>query len=434
MTDTPIPFHRVAAQFFNRPLLLAPDAAQTIADFLAGRMRAGGGRGGNERSAESAEIFQPTRTEAGGAEVHSPRVSRFYGSTPLGADGRPLPFRRTAEGVAIVTVIGELVNRGAWVGASSGLVSYEAIRFQLNAAAADRQTRSIILDLETPGGEAIGAFEAAAAVRAAAAAKPVIAVVDGVAASAGYALASGAGRIVSIPSGMVGSIGVLWVHWDMSAALEDAGIKPTIITAGAQKAAGNPLEPLSPDVRKDMQAQVDHFQKLFLECVAKGRGGRLTADAARKTEARIFSGAEAVRIGLADATGTFEEVLAELTGGAAAQRRAADRVVSAAPAAPPAAQRSIADFVRADVGAPPRPMGIVEFARVEAAVAPSASSSAPPPRPTNLVEMARAEAAAAALPTGTAAPPPRPKTLIELARAEAGQTAGPRAVEHLDLR
>lgn len=311
MTD--IPFHRIAAAFYNRPLLLAPDAGANIAGFLAGRMRAGGGGGSREMAGETIEVFRARENPDGTMEAHSPRVSRFHGSTPIGADGRPLPFRRTENGVAIISIIGELVNRGAYIGASSGLVSYEGIRHQLRAAGADPLTRAVILDLESPGGEAVGAFEVAATVRELAAIKPVVALVDGLAASGGYAIASGATRIITIPTGQVGSIGVLWVHYDLSAALEDDGVKPTLLFAGAHKVDGNPFEPLPDDVRKSRQASIDAFYQQFVETVAAGRGRRLSVEAARGTQARVYTGTEAVRVGLADAVGSFEDVLSELS-------------------------------------------------------------------------------------------------------------------------
>ncbi|WP_292376506.1 S49 family peptidase, partial [Mesorhizobium sp.] len=73
------------------------------------------------------------------------------------------------------------------------------------------------------------------------------------------------------------------------------------------------FEPLSDAVREDLQAEVDAFYGAFLGTVAKGRGTRLTAAAARKTEARTFIGKAAVDAGIADRVGSFESVLAELS-------------------------------------------------------------------------------------------------------------------------
>jgi signal peptide peptidase SppA len=285
----------LADRVLNRPLLITPDKAAVILSVLAGRL------GVLDVEASRFVGDDTARDETG-------TVLRDDDGYP-----RQLPYRRTASGVGIVTVTGSLVNRGAWVGARSGLTSYEGVRHQIQSAAADPQVRSIILDLHSPGGEAVGAFETAAVVREAARSKPVTAVVNGMAASAAYAIASGAAEIVATESGVVGSIGVVLLHADYSRALEAEGIAPTLIFAGAHKVDGNPFEPLSAAVRSDLQAEVDAIYGQFLRTVASGRGGRLTADAARATEARTFIGADAVAAGLADRVGSFEDVLADLS-------------------------------------------------------------------------------------------------------------------------
>lgn len=287
-------FH-LADRVLNRPLLITPDKAQVILSVLANRIG-----------------------------VNTPDASRFIGDdVDYDENGRPkrdadgyaqrLPYRVTPEGVGIITVTGSLVNRGAWIGASSGLTSYEGIRHQLASLAASTAVRSVILDLHSPGGEAIGAFETAQAVRDLAAQKRVVAVVNGMAASAMYGIASGATEIVTTETGVSGSIGVVMLHADYSRHLANEGVTPTLIFAGAHKVDANPFEPLGDAVRADLQQEVESFYVAFLETVAKGRGQRLTADAARATEARTFIGARAVEVGLADRVGTFESVLADLS-------------------------------------------------------------------------------------------------------------------------
>lgn len=313
--DDLLPYHRIARQFYNRPLLLAPSAAETISTFLTSRFNAGPrGRAGNDDGGETRQYFEAQRNPDGSYTGSAPRASRFYGDYPVDPDsgGRPKPYRRTASGTAIVTLVGEFVNRGAWVGASSGLVSYEALKYQLLQAMADPRATSIVLDMESPGGEATGAFEAAALVRAARQAKPVVAVVNGMAASAGYAIVSGATRIITTPTGLSGSIGVVWLHLDYSKWLAAEGIRPTFIFAGDHKVDGNPFEPLPDSVRKECQREIDQFYSLFVDTVAAGRL-HLSKDAVRGTQARCFIGRDAVAAGLADDVGTFEEVLAELS-------------------------------------------------------------------------------------------------------------------------
>ena len=298
----------IADQLLNRPLLVTPDKAQVIMAVLAGRIG-----------------------------VEGADASRFEGS-PIVADGggkmgvRPY---NVAGGVAVITITGSLVNRGAWVGANSGLTSYEGIQHQLKTAAADPAVKAIILDLHTTGGQATGAFETAAMVRQVAATKPVVALVAGMAASAGYAIASGATEIVTTETGISGSIGVVFLHADFSKQLAKDGVTPTLIIAGAHKADGNPFEPLSKEVRAGFQEEVDGLYSLFLATVARGRGARFDAAAARSTEARVFMGEKAVAVGLADRMGTFESVLAELQAGR--NLRAATSRASVAPVAGPAA-------------------------------------------------------------------------------------------------
>jgi signal peptide peptidase SppA len=273
----------IADRVLNRPLLLAPEKAQVILAVLAGRL-----------------------------DINSPDASRFEGSPYVADGGRARPYN-VKGGVAIITIVGSLVNRGSWVGANSGLVSYEGIAHQLKTAASDPAVHSVILDLHTPGGEAVGAFEVAAQVRALAGKKRTVAMVNGMAASAGYAIASGASEIVTTETGVSGSIGVVLLHADFSRELDKQGITPTLIHAGAHKVDGNPFEPLTSDVRGSLQAEVNSFYDAFLKAVAKGRGARLTAAAARKTEARTFIGQAAVDAGIADRVSAFESVLGELS-------------------------------------------------------------------------------------------------------------------------
>ncbi|BEV44691.1 S49 family peptidase [Afipia carboxidovorans] len=285
----------IADLVLNRPLLVTPDKAEVILSVLAGRIG-----------------------------VNVPEASRFVGDdTQYDENGRPVlgdwgekkrkPYSVTKEGVGIITITGSLVNRGAWIGAKSGLTSYEGIQHQLKSARDDAAVKSIILDIHSPGGEAVGAFETAAIVREVASKKKVVAVVNGMAASAAYAIPSGATEIVTTETGVSGSIGVVLLHADFSRKLDHDGITPTLIHAGAHKVDGNSLEPLTDAVKSDLQAEVDAFYETFLATVAKGRGGRLSVAAARKTEARTFIGKAAVDAGLADRVGSFESVLAELS-------------------------------------------------------------------------------------------------------------------------
>ena len=328
MTRSAAKLEHVAAKILGRPLLILPQKLDVIAGVLAGRL-------GLDIDLEAPELGLEI------ADRPEPLASRFVGTRAKTDDGTGLPFLRTENGVGIVTITGSLVNRGAWIGASSGLTSYEGIAAQLRAAAGDKKTTSIVIDENTGGGEATGAFELASLVREVNAVKPVTAFVNGIAASAGYLIASGAGRIVSIPSGITGSIGVVMMHADYSRALDRAGITPTFIHAGARKVDGNAYAPLDADTKVRLQAEVDTMREDFVQAVGKGRGTRMTADAARATEAAIFTGREAKAIGLVDDLATFDALYDDMNRSAARSGRT------------PASRRSSAmtDFTQADLDA-----------------------------------------------------------------------------------
>lgn len=283
--------YRIAERVFNTPLLITPDKAQVILNVLGNRI------GVLNPESNRHEAPRRAKKDAEGNIVRD--VNGFSVPEAYRVVGRS----------AIITIDGTLVNRGAWLEAESGLVSYEGIQHQLMEAARADDIHSIVLDMNTPGGEAFGAFETADLVRKVNKSKPVIALANGVIASAGYAIASGAREIVTIRTGWVGSIGVIVLHVDYSENLANEGIKPTLIFAGDHKVDGNPYEPLPESVRANMQALVDEHYGYFLETVSEGRGKRLTIEAARKTQAQMFTAKSAIQSGLADRIGTFDEII-----------------------------------------------------------------------------------------------------------------------------
>lgn len=302
-----IPFHNVTKLTFNTPLLVTPEVGETIGAYVLSRVD----RKAERETGDQVE-FEPVERADGSKEMIAPRASQFVGRYAIDAEGRPLPYRVSDDGsVAIIHVVGELVNRGSWIGASSGLVSYEGIKHQVMTAGKDPNIRAIVFDLSSPGGEASGAFALAAAIRKVSAQKMTIAVVNAMACSGGYVIASACKRIVIAEDGYAGAIGVLWMHIDLSEYLAKSGIKPTYIFAGAHKVDGNPYEELRPEVKARIQRRIDRLYGMFVDCVAAGRAN-LTPEAIRATEAQVYIGADAVAAGLADEVGTFEGVIEQL--------------------------------------------------------------------------------------------------------------------------
>ncbi len=217
----------------------------------------------------------------------------------------------TAAGVAVIPVFGTLVRRTVGMEAQSGFTSYATISQQLDTALADPSVKAILLDIDSPGGEAGGVFDLADQIYAARKVKPIWAVADEDAFSAAYAIAAAASKIYIPRTGGAGSIGVIAVHLDQSRAEADAGLQYTAIYAGDRKNDLSPHEPLSDPARAALQTEVDRVYQLFVTTVARMRG--LDADAVSATEAGLFFGPDAVTAGLADQQGTASDALDALT-------------------------------------------------------------------------------------------------------------------------
>ena len=218
----------------------------------------------------------------------------------------------TADGIAIVPVMGTLVARTSYLGAASGLSSYAEIGEQIEAAATDPSIRAILLDVDSSGGEVGGLFDLVDQIQSirAQCGKPIWAVADEAALSAAYAIACTADRLYVTQTGEVGSIGVVAAHRDESGADTQAGLAWTFIHAGACKVDGNPHQPLSDTARVALQTDVDGIYGRFVDLVAKCR--KKTPDAIRATEASVYRGDQAVAAGLADRVGTLRQALTDL--------------------------------------------------------------------------------------------------------------------------
>lgn len=232
---------------------------------------------------------------------------------PAVQEALPIPAPRSsvgaAPGIAVIPVYGTLVRRSLGLDAASGLTSYGQVAAMLDAALADASVTGILLDIDSPGGEAGGVFELAQRVRAASAVKPVWAVASDSAFSAAYAIACAASRIYVSQTGGVGSIGVIAMHVDQTARDAQDGYRYTAVTAGAHKNDFSPHEPLDPDAYALLQAEVDRLYGLFVDHVATMRG--LDATAVRATEAGLYFGPNAISVGLADRLGTTESALVD---------------------------------------------------------------------------------------------------------------------------
>lgn len=235
----------------------------------------------------------------------------------LRAGGLPMPWSPNSQtrlviprGVAVIPIYGTLVKRTLGLEAQSGLTSYLSISTQLSEALADPEIKGVLLDIDSPGGEASGVFDLADQIAAARLQKPIFAVANDMAFSAAYAIAAAADKVFVTRTGGVGSIGVIALHVDQSAKDAQDGCRYTAVFAGAHKNDLTPHAPMSDAGFSALTAEVNRIYDLFVNSIANNR--KLNSSAIQKTEAGLYFANDAIQAGLADVVGNFEDALLAL--------------------------------------------------------------------------------------------------------------------------
>ena len=228
------------------------------------------------------------------------------------------------DGVAVLPVSGVLAKKMNMFTQISGGTSMEIAARDLKSAAVDTSVKSILLLIDSPGGTVDGTQAMAAAVRQAAAQKPVVALADGVMASAAYWIGSAAHEVIaSSDTTQVGSIGVVAAHRDVSGSEAKEGIKTTEITAGKYKRIASSYAPLTDEGRAEIQGQVDALYSIFVDAVAENRGVDAEKVLSDMADGRVFLARDAMRAGLVDRIAGLDETLARMQSGEWPQKRQA---------------------------------------------------------------------------------------------------------------
>jgi signal peptide peptidase SppA len=230
-----------------------------------------------------------------------------------------------AGSIAILPVYGVLAPRMNLFSEMSGGTTFERLTGKVRAAVGEKSVKTIVLDIDSSGGSVAGATEFAHELLRARTKKPIVAQIQFTGASAAYWLASCCTEIVAAPSARVGSIGVYTSHDDISAALEQLGVKRTYLSAGEGKVDGHEAEALSAAAAERITAAIDEAYGQFVADVVKGRGAGMTADRVKKDwKAHVYGSAEALSLGMIDQIATLDETLTRvLTAGDADDQRAA---------------------------------------------------------------------------------------------------------------
>ncbi|MBJ7550750.1 S49 family peptidase [Marinomonas ostreistagni] len=318
----------IASRALDKPLLLDPGYARTFFSALSTRLGV-------------------TQLVDAQGEVMTGEKMHIEASSFMNSRDRQRPYQ-VIEGVALVPVSGTLVHKFGHVQPYSGMTGYDGVIARVQAAIDDSEVKGILLDMDTPGGEVAGCFDAAQTIRVLAqdSGKPLWAVADDMACSAGMAIASAADRRLITQSAVMGSVGVVMAHQSYEGLLKENGVKVTLIHSGAHKVDGNPYEDLSAEVLAAFQEKSDSLRQEFAALVSTHTG--LSVEAVLATEAKTYRGQEAIDVGFADQLVNGNEAIAifadflnqpktNISGVTMSAEKVTDNAVPTVPAAQPSA-------------------------------------------------------------------------------------------------
>lgn len=175
----------------------------------------------------------------------------------------------------------------------------------------DSSIRGIIVRVNSPGGAVAPSQEIHDAIIRVKKAKPVIASFESLAASGGYYIAVAADRIITNPGTITGSIGVISQFMNLSEIYKWAKVEPYNLKSGKFKDTGSDSRPMTPEEKAVMQGMVDNIYLQFVGAVATGR--KMPVEKVKElADGRIYSGEQAVKLGLADKLGGFDVALDDM--------------------------------------------------------------------------------------------------------------------------
>jgi len=184
---------------------------------------------------------------------------------------------------------------------------------QLNRAANDPEVKAVVLRVSSPGGEVtacdvihheIGRFKQRTGL-------PVVSFIGDQGASGGYYVAVAGDTIFANPTAIVGSIGVLLHHLDLSDLLGKIGVAVEPVKSAEQKDLNSPFRKMLPAERAVLQKLVDDMYNRFVDAVAAGRPGMTREDVLAVADGRVLSGVEAKKARLVDSVGYLTDALEE---------------------------------------------------------------------------------------------------------------------------
>jgi protease-4 len=257
---------------------------------------------------------------AGGGVLLLAMLAGLAGSAleglPIEKPGRRHGFRQVKvesgasnAAVAVVGLYGAIMGRDPYTG-EEGVA--ERVVKMLRAAREDSTVKAVILEVNSPGGGLTASdrvYQEVLALKEQG--KPVVAYVEGMAGSGGYWVIAPSDHIVLNPTGMVGSIGVIMMRFQVSGLLQKVGVQAEPIKSTSLKDFASPFRDLREEEKAILQRQLQYWHSRFVEVVVEGRPDLGEAKVRTLANGQMYIAPNAVRHGLVDEEGYLEEAIAK---------------------------------------------------------------------------------------------------------------------------
>ena len=223
----------------------------------------------------------------------------------------------------VIVLVSVMFNNNISLGEKVALIRVEGPIFdsketieEIKDYAKDSSIKAIVMRIDSPGGAVAPSQEIYEEVRKAVSKKKIVVSMGSVAASGGYYIASPASRIIANPGTLTGSIGVIMEIPNFRGLMDKLGVTTEVVKSGKHKDLASAFRSLGREERKILQDVLDNVHGQFITAVAEGRK-MLREDVMKIADGRVFTGEQAMKIGLIDELGNLEDsimVAAKLSG------------------------------------------------------------------------------------------------------------------------
>jgi len=209
--------------------------------------------------------------------------------------GDEYPYGLGGEKIGIIKIEGTIVESESTI--------EKIVKYRRNEG-----IKAVILRINSPGGVVAPPQEIYQEIKKTSQEKPVVVSVESIAASGGYYIACAADLIVANPGTLVGSIGVMIPIENIEDLLQKVGLKSRIIKSGKYKDIGSMTRPMTAEEEAILQELIDDTYNQFVDAVAEGRGMK-REEVLKIADGRIFTGAQAIKLGLIDKLGNLQDAI-----------------------------------------------------------------------------------------------------------------------------